>query len=74
MFSISNNVTFRFRDTDRDGQVIVSGTDYRKMVKRIIKATGKDRATAINFLHASFYNEIKRVYGTPSKVTLLLEE
>lgn len=74
MFSINNNVRFRFRDSDRDSQVIVSMTDYRKMVKRITKATGKNRDTAINFLHTSFYNEIKRVYGVPSKVTVIIEE
>jgi hypothetical protein len=74
MLSISNNVRFRFRDSDHDSQVVVSGTDYRKMVKRIVKTTGKDRATAINFLHASFYNEIKRVYGVPSNLTVVIEE
>ena len=74
MLSISNNVRFRFRDSDRDSQVVVGKRDYDKMIKRIVKSSNKDYQTAIDFLHASFYNEIKRVYGVPSNLTVVIEE
>jgi hypothetical protein len=74
MISFPNNIRFRFRDDDRDSQVILSTKDFDKMVKGVSKQTKVSKKIATNVLLQVFYNEIKRTYGVPSKVTVILDE
>lgn len=74
MISFPNNIRFRFRDSDSDAQVILSTKDFTKMVKTFTKQTKVSKEIAKNYLYQSFYNEIVRAYGKPSKLTLILDE
>jgi hypothetical protein len=74
MISFPNNIRFRFRDEDKDSQVIVSTKDFDKMVRGIRSETKVAKPVAEKVLLQSFYNEIKRVYGEPSKVTVILDQ
>ena len=74
MLSIPNNIRFRFRDEDRDAQIVVSKRDYNRMVKSLIKSANTSRNIAVQYLHHNLVQEIVRVYGKPSKVTLILDD
>jgi hypothetical protein len=74
MISFPNNIRFRFRDSDRDAQVVLSDKDWQKMLKTFTKQAKVSKDIAKDFLFQSFVNEIKRVYGEPSQVTLILDQ
>lgn len=74
MISIPNNIRYRFRDEDRDAQIIVSKRDYNHMVKVLVKGANTSRNIAVQYLHHTMIQEIVRVYGKPSKVTLVLDD
>lgn len=74
MISFPNNIRFRFRDSDRDSQVIVSTKDFDKMVRNIRAEAKLSKEVAKKVLLQSFCDEIKRVYGEPSMVTVIFDE
>ena len=73
MLSFPKNIRFRFRDSDSDAQVILNTKDYAKMIKEFTKQCKVSREIAKLYIHESFVKEIKRVYGEPSKVTVILD-
>lgn len=74
MISFPNNIRFRFRDSDSDAQVILGTKDFKKMIKGFSSKTQVSKEIAKTYLIQSFYDEITRVYGKPSKITLILDD
>lgn len=74
MISFPNNILFRFRKSDGDAQVILGTKDFKKMIKVFSSKTQVSKEIAKTFLVQSFYDEITRVYGKPSKITLILDD
>lgn len=74
MLSFPNNVRFRFSDIDRNAQIIIGKKDYEKMVKKLSKMANINKSQAVTYLNIVFYDEIKRVYGEPSNLTLVLDD
>ena len=72
MFAVNNNVRYRFNDSDRKAQIVISFDDYSKMRKKLMKSACIDRDTAETILGKTFYQEIVRMYGIPSKLTVIL--
>ena len=73
MISFPNNIRFRFRDTDKDAQVIVGSKDYQKMIKKLCKEAKVSKSIAQNVFLQVAYKEIVRVYGVPSNLTLIID-
>lgn len=74
MISIPNNIRFRFRDEDRDAQVIVGLKDYQQLIKTITKRMKVSKEIATDTIHQCFFQEIKRTYGIPSQLTIILDD
>ena len=74
MISFPNNIRFRFCKENGDAQVILSTKDYQKMVKTMCKKAQISKDLAKDYINQSFYREIASVYGTPSKITVILDE
>lgn len=74
MISVPNNVRFRFRDSDADAQIVMGKHDYDKMLKKFMRTMQVSRKIAMQYIHVSFVQEIVRVYGKPSNVTLVLDD
>lgn len=72
--SIPNNIRFRFRDSDRDAQIVVSKRDYNKMITSLAKGANTSRNIAVQYLHHTLVQQIVQTYGKPSKVTLVLDD
>lgn len=74
MISIPNNIRLRFRDEDRDAQIVVSKRDYKHMINTFMRGANTSRSIAVQYLHHVLIQEIVRTYGKPNNVTLVLDD
>jgi len=72
MLSIPNNVRIRFNDTTKEAQVILREVDYKYIIKSVCKTTGIPKKNAKMYLEFALFTEIKRVYGEPDQVHIIM--